>query len=84
MMTKKKTKAVKTINCSLCSYAMPVNATECPNCGAIFDLIQSEEKNSRVMPGPEPAAVITSVGQLEGYEVDELHQDEASPGFSPG
>ncbi len=73
----------KTIKCRLCDFAMPANATECPNCGMNISLNILEVNISRSAPSPEPSTVKIRVGKSEGNAIDELHQDEPSLAISP-
>lgn len=80
MMKKEKS---NTIKCNLCDFAMPVNATVCPNCGMNVLSNILEVKIPRAVPSPEPPAVSTRGGQPEGHKTDKLHKDESSPVFFP-
>jgi len=71
------------IKCDFCDYALPINATVCPNCGANLSLIKLIEKIPRAEPRPVPSAVPVMVKQPEGYKSDKAYENVLAPGPLP-
>jgi hypothetical protein len=68
-----------TIKCGLCDFALPANATICPNCGTNLSLVKLIERIPRVGPSLEPPPVKPEIEQPKVARSEKVQRNVAAP-----